>query len=119
MSTQVSEVQQIGRLAAAGEKMIERLRQKAFLPERRKSLGIRFGIAEAAALLGCSTNRIRMAEDDGRLPPPPAGETGRRLGYSIEDMLHMREVLGASPARAPLDVPAMIAVQNFKGGVGK
>jgi len=31
----------------------------------------------------------------------------------------MREVLGASPARAPLDVPAMIAVQNFKGGVGK
>ena len=31
----------------------------------------------------------------------------------------MREVLGASPARAPLDVPAVIAVQNFKGGVGK
>ncbi|WP_395337585.1 AAA family ATPase [Novosphingobium sp. BL-8H] len=99
--------------------MIERLRRKAFLPESRKGLNVRTGIAEAAQLLGCSTNRIRMAEDDGRLPPPPAGENGRRLGYSIEDMLHMREVLGASPARAPLDIPAMIAVQNFKGGVGK
>jgi chromosome partitioning protein len=31
----------------------------------------------------------------------------------------MRDVLGSSPARAPLDVPAVIAVQNFKGGVGK
>src|ERR1700743_2414897 len=111
MSTQVSEVQQIGRLAAAGEKMIERLRQKAFLPERRKSLGIRFGIAEAAALLGCSTNRIRMAEDDGRLPPPPAGETGRRLGYDVHELLAMRKVLGASPSRRSEDEAAIIAVQ--------
>jgi len=110
---------QIGDLAQAGERMIERLRKRAFLPESRKGLNVRFGIAEAAQLLGCSTNRIRMAEDDGRLPPPPAGENGRRIGYSVEEMLNMREVLGASPARAPLDVPAMIAVQNFKGGVGK
>lgn len=112
-------VSQIGDLAAAGEKMIERLRRKAFLPDSRKALNVRFGIAEAAQLLGCSTNRIRMAEDDGRLPPAPQGENRRRIGYSVQDMLNMREVLGASPARAPLDVPAMIAVQNFKGGVGK
>ena len=110
---------QIGELAQSGERMIERLRKRAFLPESRKGLNVRFGIAEAAQLLGCSTNRIRMAEEDGRLPPPPAGESGRRLGYSVEELLHMREVLHASPARAPLDVPAMIAVQNFKGGVGK
>ena len=110
---------QIGDLADAGERMIERLRRKAFLPESRKGLNVRFGIAEAAQLLGCSTNRIRMAEDDGRLPPAPASETGRRLGYTVEEILRMREVLGASPARAPLDVPAIIAVQNFKGGVGK
>ena len=112
-------VSQIADLAQSGERMIERLRRKAFLPESRKGLNVRFGIAEAAQLLGCSTNRIRMAEEDGRLPPPPAGENGRRLGYTPEEMLNMREVLGASPARAPLDVPAIIAVQNFKGGVGK
>ena len=112
-------VSHIGDLAQSGERMIERLRRKAFLPESRKGLNVRFGIAEAAQLLGCSTNRIRMAEDDGRLPPPPAGDNGRRLGYTVEDMLHMREVLGASPRRSAEDEPTMIAVQNFKGGVGK
>ena len=114
-----SEVSRIAEMAEAGEKMIERLRRQAFLPESRKALSVRYGIAEAAALLGCSTNRIRMAEDDGRLPPPPPTENGRRPGCSIEALLNMRDVLGASPARAPLDRPAIIAVQNFKGGVGK
>lgn len=99
--------------------MIERLRRKAFLPERRKALNIRFGIAEAAELLGCSTNRIRMAEDDGRLPPPLASDNGRRNGYDLPALLHMRDVLGASPRRGEDDEPAIIAVQNFKGGVGK
>lgn len=112
-------VNQIGDLADAGEKMVERLRRKAFLPDSRKELNVRFGIAEAAQLLGCSTNRIRMAEDDGRLPPAPPTENGRRPGYKVEELLNMRQVLGASPERAPLDVPAIIAVQNFKGGVGK
>ena len=114
-----SEVEQIAEMAEAGERMIGRLRRQAFLPESRKGLSVRYGIAEAAVLLSCSTNRIRMAEDDGRLPPPPATQNGRRPGYSIEDLLNMRAVLGASPARQPLDNPAIIAVQNFKGGVGK
>lgn len=109
----------IGDLAESGERMIERLRRKAFLPESRKGLTLRIGIAEAAQLLGCSTNRIRMAEDDGRLPPPATQENGRRPGYSIEDLLRMRDVLGGSPRRAEGDTPAIVAVQNFKGGVGK
>jgi chromosome partitioning protein len=114
-----SEAGQIGALARAGEKMIDRLRRKSFLPERRKTLNVRYGIAEAAQLLGCSTNRIRMAEDDGRLPPAPAAENGRRSGYDIEAVLNMRQVLGVSPARATDEPAAIVAVQNFKGGVGK
>jgi chromosome partitioning protein len=119
VSEQHSEVARIADLADAGEQMVERLRRKAFLPESRKGLAVRFGIAEAAQLLGCSTNRIRMAEEDGRLPPPPSSGSGRRVGYSIEEMLNMRDVLGASPSRTADDKPAIIAVQNFKGGVGK
>lgn len=114
-----SELSHLSEMASAGERMIERLRQQSFLPESRKSLNIRFGIAEAAGLLGCSTNRIRMAEEDGRLPPPLPTDNGRRAGYTIEGLMRMRAVLGASPARKPLDTPAIIAVQNFKGGVGK
>ena len=114
-----SEASRIGALAQAGEEMVERLRRTAFLPGARKGLQVRFGIAEAAELLRCSTNRIRMAEQDGRLPPAPESETGRRLGYDISALLNMREVLGASPRRREQDPPAIIAVQNFKGGVGK
>lgn len=112
-----SEATQIHQLAMSGEKMVERLRKKAFLPDRRKSLNVHLGIAEVAKLLGCSTNRIRMAEEDGRLPPPRTGE--RRAGYTIEALLNMRKVLNASKQRRSTDEPAIIAVQNFKGGVGK
>lgn len=110
---------QIGDLASSGERMIEKLRRKAFLPDSRKGLELRIGIAEAAQLLGCSTNRIRMAEEDGRLPSPPPSVNGRRPGYDIEQLLRMREVLDASPRRRAEDPAAIIAVQNFKGGVGK
>ncbi len=115
----VGEAGRIAQLAEAGERMVERLRQTAFLPGAEKALQARIGIAEAAELLGCSTNRIRMAEQDGRLPAPPGSDSGRRLGYSIDALLHMRDVLGASPRRRPQDPPAIITVQNFKGGVGK
>ena len=113
------EAEIVGQLADAGERMIERLRRKAFLPERRKGLNLRFGIAEAATMLGCSTNRIRQAEEDGRLPSPPFDEAGRRLGYDVAAMLRMRDALGVSPRRGDGDESAIIAVQNFKGGVGK
>ncbi len=117
--TAAGEAERIGQLAQSGEQMVERLRRTAFLPGASKALNVRVGIAEAAQLLDCSTNRIRMAEQDGRLPVPPETDSGRRLGYDIPALLHMRDVLGASPRRLPGDQPAIITVQNFKGGVGK
>lgn len=119
VQTHMAEAERIGVLAEAGEQMVERLRKTAFLPGAIKTLNIRFPISEAAQLLDCSTNRIRMAEEDGRLPPPPVSESGMRLGYDISALLNMRTVLGSSPQRAPSDPPAIITVQNFKGGVGK
>lgn len=55
----------------------------AFLLKARKRLNARYGIAEAAALLGCSNNRICMAEKDWRLPPPHPRKTYDSPGYSI------------------------------------
>ena len=110
---------QITQLAKSGELMVERLRQAAANPESRKTLNVRFGIIEAAHLIGCSPNRIRAAEEDGRLEPQPDGINGRRSGYSIEDILRMREVLDVSPQRKESQEAAIVAVQNFKGGVGK
>jgi chromosome partitioning protein len=106
-------------VARHGLKMLERLRKTASAPNSQKSLKITFSISEAAKLLGCSLNRIRAAEEDGRLPKPAADSNHRRLGYSVGELLNMRQVLGASPARPPSDPAAIVAIQNFKGGVGK
>jgi len=106
-------------VARHGLKMLERLRKTASAPNSQKSLKITFSISEAAKLLGCSLNRIRAAEDDGRLPKPAADSNQRRLGYSMAELLNMRQVLSASPARPPSDAAAIVALQNFKGGVGK
>ena len=57
-----SEVEQIAEMAQAGERMIERLRRQAFLPESRKGLSVRYGIAEAAALLGCDAGESEILE---------------------------------------------------------
>lgn len=38
-----------GQIADAGERMVERLHQRAFLPDTRRGFDVRYGIAEAAA----------------------------------------------------------------------
>lgn len=78
-----------------------------------------FTIARAAELISRSASAIRLAESDGRLPTKARTEGGHRRGYTLEDLDNMREVFGTRPWRAAGDPPAIIAVQNFKGGVGK
>lgn len=100
--------------------VIERLRERVFAPGTQKQLDLRFNVRTAAEMVGRSEKAIRDAEGDGRLPSPDKDEdTGRRRGYSLADIARMREVFGTLPHRAPEDPPLVLAVQNFKGGVGK
>lgn len=78
-----------------------------------------FSIGEAAALVGRTAAAIRDAEKDGRLPEPPRTETNRRVGYTLAQVNDMRGVFGTRPWRSEKDPCAVLAVQNFKGGVGK
>jgi chromosome partitioning protein len=79
----------------------------------------RFPITRAAELVGRTGAAIREAEKDGRLPGVPRTQTGRRIGYTLAEVNAMRGVFGTRPWRDPTDPIAAIAVQNFKGGVGK
>ncbi|SDL55730.1 AAA family ATPase [Paracoccus chinensis] len=100
--------------------VIERLRERVFAPGTQKQLDLRFNVRTAAEMVGRSEKAIRDAEGDGRLPSPDKDEdTGRRRGYSLADIARMREVFGTLPHRAEGDPPLVLAVQNFKGGVGK
>ncbi|MCA8880988.1 MAG: AAA family ATPase [Rhodobacteraceae bacterium] len=107
-------------LSSRAATVIARLRERVYAPGTRKTLDIQFNVRSAAEMVGRSEKLIRDAEADGRLPEPDKDpDTNRRLGYSLADVNRMREVFGTLPHRAQDDPPAVIAVQNFKGGVGK
>lgn len=109
----------IREIEARSFEIIERLRETVFAPDKRKRLELRFSISEAAAMVGRTTTAIRDAEAKGKLPAPQLDEKGRRSGYQLEDVNHMRMYFGTLPWRHPDEDPLVIAVQNFKGGVGK
>ncbi len=78
-----------------------------------------FTVSQAAELVGRTASSIRMAETEGRLPHHDRDDMGRRKGYTLAELAHMREVFETKPWRKPGDPTAIIACQNFKGGVGK
>ncbi len=111
---------EIEALAARAGIVIERLRERVFAPGTEKRLDLTFNVRTAAEMVGRTEKSIRDAEDDGRLPDPQKDpETGRRTGYSLTDINRMRALFGTLPHRAETDPPMVLAVQNFKGGVGK
>lgn len=111
---------ELSELTRRANTVIERLRERVFSPDVEKKLDIRFNVRTAAEMVGRTEKAIRDAEADGRLPPPEKDpDTQRRTGYSLAEINKMREVFGTLPHRDPDDPPLVLAVQNFKGGVGK
>ena len=111
---------ELDNLSNRANTVISRLRERIFAPGSDKALDIRFNVRSAAEMVGRSEKLIRDAEADGRLPEPEKdATTNRRTGYSLAQVNTMREVFGTLPHRAPGDPATVLAVQNFKGGVGK
>lgn len=79
----------------------------------------RFPISRAAELVGRTSAAIREAEKDGRLPAAERTASGRRVAYTLSEINAMRAMFGTRPWRSAGDPLSVIAVQNFKGGVGK
>ena len=111
---------EIEALAQRADIVLDRLRKRVFAPDNEKKLELRFNVRSAAEMVGRTEKAIRDAESDGRLPEPQKDpSTGRRTGYTLAEVNQMRTVFGTLPHRADTDAPCVIAVQNFKGGVGK
>ena len=113
-------LQELEELSNRAATVIDRLRERVYSPGTAKSLGIQFNVRKAAEMVGRSEKLIRDAEADGRLPAAEKDpNTGRRTGYSLAQVNQMREVFGTLPHRASGDPAMVLAIQNFKGGVGK
>jgi chromosome partitioning protein len=95
------------------------LRARGASEGRNERQAPRFSITRTAELVGRTGAAIREAEKDGRLPQVERTASGRRVGYTLAEINQMRGVFGTRPWRMPDDPAAVIAVQNFKGGVGK
>jgi chromosome partitioning protein len=77
-------------------------------------------IEMVAELVGRTAASIRDAENDGKLPAMPRNpKSGRRIGYTLAQVNHIRHFFGTERGRTADDPLAVIAVQNFKGGVAK
>lgn len=109
----------IARLANHSAVVLEQLRNEVRnvrADDRREPI---FTISRAAELVGRTPAAIRDAERDGRLSEPDRTATNWRVGYTLGQLNRMREVFGTRPRREEGDPLSVVAVQNFKGGVGK
>lgn len=113
-------LEDLDQIARRANTVITRLRDRLYAPGTQKELDLRFNVRAAADMVGRSDKLIRDAEADGRLPQPEKDPvTGRRTGYSLSEVNRMRQVFGTLPHRAETDSALVLAIQNFKGGVGK
>lgn len=115
----MEEALDVASLADRSSSVLEKLRSSARDMRAEERREPSFPIGKAAELVGRTTAAIREAESDGRLEAPPRGENNRRLGYTLAQLNDMRGTFGTRPWRAPEDPCSILAVQNFKGGVGK
>lgn len=109
----------VATLAKRASSVLERLRDSARSARADDRREPTFPIGKAAALVGRTPAAIRDAEKDGRLPPPPRTDNNRRVGYTLAQLNDMRGLFGTRPWRTVDDPCCVVAVQNFKGGVGK
>lgn len=100
------------------EMMRDHVKSIVFKPEDRKILDITFGPTAAAELVGRTPEAFAKAEKEGRLAPPKQLGNGRRY-YTLEDLTQIREALHIHAGKAADEDAVVVAIQNFKGGVGK
>jgi chromosome partitioning protein len=113
------EVVSVATLASRTSSILEKLRDSARSARSDERREPTFTISKTAELIGRSPAAIRDAEKDGRLPAPIRGDNNRRERYTLAQLNDMRGVFGTRPYRSHEDPCCVVAVQNFKGGVGK
>ena len=103
--------------------LIQQARQAGISPHSIRRMRL-FSTKEVCNIIGKSTTTLYNAEESGVIEPPerdPA--TGRRIGYTLEQVNILRNHFGIVP-KAKRNNPnerlgITTALYNFKGGVGK
>lgn len=121
MATRINAISGLDALLERSDAFIARMQAIGTAPDNRKVLRRLYSPGEAAELVGRDRTTLARAEAELDVPAPARHpQTGRRLGYSLEQIQAFRAHFGTLPWRNPeTDPPLVLAIQNFKGGTGK
>ena len=107
----------------AMDKLINHAREAGISPHTQRKMRY-FSTKEVCHFIKKTTSTLYKAEEDGVIEKPEVNpETGRRIGYTLEQVNILREHFKIVP-RLKKDAPTKrlgitTALYNFKGGVGK
>lgn len=114
-----STIDSVDLLHSRAENIIEGLRERLFDEQGGKTLDVLYKLKDVCEMVGKSQSSIYRAEEEQSIPLPERHDSGRRSGYSLEAVNKIRDHFGTRPYRGSDDEPVILAIQNFKGGVGK
>lgn len=108
-------ISELDDLVDRADRIIDQLKSHIFAPEGVKDFRRTFKISEAAELVGCHKNSIVKAEQEGLIQPIK----GTIKSYTQQQINLLRRRFGKEMRLGPDEEAAVLAVQNFKGGVAK
>jgi chromosome partitioning protein len=120
-----SAVEYIQSLVDKGDQVLSQIEESGRAPNNEKILNRRWSVKETAELIGRSTSSIIKAQgsllEEGALDPlEKHPKTNRVLGYTLKQINQLRSHFKTMPYRdKQTDDCLVLAVQSFKGGVGK
>lgn len=118
-------VDYIRTLIARGESVLKQIEESGRTPNHTKILDRRWSVKEAAALVGRSSSSLLKVQSNlistGQLDNIEKNEsTNRVTGYTLKQINQFRKHFKTFPGRDPSQDPCItLAIQTFKGGVGK
>jgi len=112
-------IAEINLLRERADRLVTKTRESLFSSGDERTLDVVYKMTDVTEMVGRSQSSIVRAEREGHIPPALKRETGRRAGYSLEQVNEIRDYFRTRPSRSPTDEPVIVSFQNFKGGVGK
>lgn len=104
----------------AASDAFNKFRRNALSPEENKVLR-EWGISDTASMVNRTPQTIRNLEESGKIPKARLVKKGKREErvYNLQEINHIRDVLGVRLSKPEGIPPAIISFANFKGGAGK
>ncbi len=117
MSSVLEEVSQVYNKAALS---LNHIKKQNLLPDGKKIDSLQLPIGKVTEIVERTRQSVLNAEKNNIIKPRSINSaTNRREGFTLEQVHALQAHFNTQPWRETNDDPIIIAVQNFKGGVGK